>query len=123
MEFVRTFQEKPVSQRRQMADQILKKHAPRLPFLVDRYRLTDPDMAHHKFLVEPDMLCSQFMHVLRGHIKLEPHQGLFVFARDTPLNMNQTMGQLYHTTADADGFMYLTYCLENTFGSHCQNIV
>ena len=117
MEFVRTFREKPLASRRHMADLILKKHAPRCPFIVDRFRSSDPDMAHHKFLVEPDMLCSQFMYVLRSHVKLEPHQGLFVFCNDTPLNMNLTIGQLYRASVDPDGFMYLTYCLENTFGN------
>ena len=48
-------------------------------------------------------------------------QGVFFFIDNILLSVSSStlIGELYNTYRDKDGFLYITYDVENTFGTKC----
>ena len=71
----------------------------------------------NKYLVPSHLTFGGFMHIVRKRIKLSPVQSLVGFINGTVLPASSsTIKDLYREHADQDGFLYVTYTLENTFG-------
>ena len=49
-------------------------------------------------------------------MKLPPEMALFIFVNNTIPSSSTLMSNLYSQYKDPDGFLYLTYSGENTFG-------
>lgn len=75
-----------------------------------------PDIDKRKFLVPVGATVGQFMQVLRGRIRVPPSQALYVLIRSTMPPTAARMGDMYEDHQDSDGFLYVMYAAENTFG-------
>ena len=62
------------------------------------------------------MTISQFMFIMRKRIKLESSQSLFVTVNSILVSSNATICEIYDDNKDEDGFLYVVYTSENTFG-------
>jgi len=67
-------------------------------------------------LVPRDMLMNQFVYIIRRRIKLDSSQTLFVMVNNTLVSSNDNLGKIYEDKCDKDGFLYMEYSSENTFG-------
>jgi len=99
----------------------LAKYPDRVPVIVQRSkgRSQDaiPDIDKHKFLVPQDLSAGQFIYVIRKRIKLDSIQALYLFCGTGILPPTSVMiSDLYHSHKDEDGFLYISYAGENTFG-------
>ena len=56
------------------------------------------------------------MFVIKKRIKLLSHEALFLFINNKMVSGNTDIGQLYDYYRDSDGFLYIQYSKENTFG-------
>ena len=63
-----------------------------------------------------DLTVAQFAFVIRRRLSLEPEKALFLFIDGTLPPSAQLMREVYEAHADADGFLYVLYSSENTFG-------
>lgn len=89
----------------------------RAQVIVERMENSDiPDIDKVKFLVPSDLAVSQFLLVIRRRIKVAPEVAIYVFVRDTLPPTAATMAQVYDEFKDDDGFLYVTYSGEKTFG-------
>uniref|UniRef100_A0A131YA53 Putative ubiquitin domain of gaba-receptor-associated protein n=1 Tax=Ixodes ricinus TaxID=34613 RepID=A0A131YA53_IXORI len=105
-------------QRKQEADAILEKYPHRIPVIVERAPNSHvPSIDKQKFLVPSDITVAQFMWIVRKRIHLSPEKALFVFVGRLMPQSSLSMGDLYGTYRDEDGFLYLAYSGENTFGT------
>ena len=78
-------------------------------------KLEAPDK--YKFLVPEDQTLALFVTVLRKNIKLASEQALWVFVKDGTLPATTTtISSIYEEYANEDGFLYIQYAGENTFG-------
>ena len=60
---------------------------------------------------------GQFQYVVRKRLKtLGADKGLFFFINNTMPPVNQLLAQLYDTHKNEDGFLYIVFSGENTFG-------
>jgi GABA(A) receptor-associated protein len=101
------------------ASQILQKHPDRIPCIVNRsQRSTLPDIDKHNFLVPRDLTMGQFMYIIRKRIKLPESMSLLLMSSKNNSMFTQeiTMGMVYEQHRHPDGFLYLIYTGENTFG-------
>lgn len=81
-----------------------------------RARLNDIDKK--KFLAPADISVAKFIQEIRKHIKLGRQESLFVFVADNVMPQpNSTMSQVYAQHKDDDGFLYVVYSAENSFGA------
>jgi GABA(A) receptor-associated protein len=102
----------------QECSRILNKHPDRIPIIVckDKRSTTLQDIDKHKYLVPKDMHLSQFIYVIRKRIKLKPEQALFILINQNLVPGNKQLQEIYESNKDSDGFLYMTYSSENTFG-------
>lgn len=100
------------------AAKILKKHADRIPVICEREANSDiPDVDRKKYLVPQELTVGQFVYVIRKRISLPPEQAIFIFVNGKlPSTGAALMSQMYRDYRDSDGFLYITYSGENTFG-------
>jgi len=76
-----------------------------------------PELDRRKFLVPPHLTMGQFVYVVRRRIELEPSQAIFMYlSGSTMVPTSHQMSQVFDTHRKKDGFLYITYSGENTFG-------
>ena len=104
--------------RKKESTKIREKYPTKIPLIAEKGKNTDLKCADKKkYLINEDMTLAQFMVVLRKRLSLTHTDALFVYVGDNTLATASTpIVQLYEKHKDPDGFLYLTYCSENTFG-------
>jgi len=96
---------------------ILEKYPNRLPVIVEKSKKSDiNNIDKNKFLVPSDMTLCQFLYIIRKRIKIDSSKALFFFVNDTLCNNASVLSEIYNTYKDNDGFLYIEYSSENTFG-------
>ena len=97
---------------------IKEKYPNRYPIIVERspLSLNIEEIDRNKFLVPNDLNFGQFIYVIRQRIKLSPEKSMFFFVNEKIVPINQLMSQIYEENKDKDGFLYLLYSGESTFG-------
>ncbi len=82
-----------------------------------------------------DITVGKFVFEIRKHMKLSPEKAIFLFVDNVLpptgsvfarfffliLFAAALMSQIYERYKDADGFLYMVYSGENTFGSETDN--
>jgi GABA(A) receptor-associated protein len=93
------------------------KHPNKIPIICEKdHKSTLPNNDKQKYLVEPELTLGHFMYVIRKRIKLDANQAIYMFIKGTILSSNETIHSIYHKYFDDDGFLYISYTNENTFG-------
>ncbi len=70
-----------------------------------------------KYLVPNEICMGQFVKILRDKMKINESTALFFFINNKLFPMTTSLSTLYHEHEDEDGFLYIEFCEENTFGS------
>ncbi|CAM9124846.1 unnamed protein product [Choristocarpus tenellus] len=108
----------PLDKRRAEAERIRVKYPDRIPVICER---TPGSYIYpidkKKYLVPSDLSMGQFMFVIRKRIAMDPDKGLHLFVKgDTMVQTSALMSEMYDAHRDEDGFLYINYSGENTFG-------
>ena len=110
--------ENSLSYRTAEAAKVRERHPDRLPIICEKVQGSSiSDLSKNKFLAPADLTVGQFMLVLRKRVELEPEQAVFLFIGDVIPANTAHINELYAKHKDEDGFLYLTYSGENSFGS------
>jgi len=110
-------EENNLDQRKSEAEKIRSKYPDRIPVVVERVPNSQiPEIDKRKFLVPNDISVAQFMWIIRKRIQLPSEKAIFLFVNKTIPQSSSTMGQIYTNFKDEDGFLYIAYSGENTFG-------
>jgi len=103
--------------RKAEAERIRLKYPDRIPVIAEKAEKSDiPDIDKKKYLVPADLTVGQFVYVIRKRIKLPPEKAIFIFVNNTLPPTASLMSQIYKEQKDEDGFLYVTYSGESTFG-------
>ena len=102
--------------RKSESERIRRKYPDRIPIIVSKIGNDVPDIDKSKFLVPFDLTIGQFVYVIRKRIKLPPEKAMFVFCKDSLAQTSALCGSVYEQFKDKDGFLYVSYSGENTFG-------
>ena len=115
--FIQKFQRSDIKKRLAESNRVLSEHPERCCVIVARDdNSTLPQIDKHKYLVPNTISVSQFSYIIRKRIKLSPEEAMFLFVNKTLPSASETIERLYHQHKDEDGFLYITYASENTFG-------
>jgi GABA(A) receptor-associated protein len=95
-----------------MSERLLLKYPDRIPIIVSG----KPSIDKNKYLVPDSITFGEFISIVRKRIKINSHQALFAFINNAlpPVGMN--IRDLYNECKSEDGFLYVKYQFENTFG-------
>ncbi|KAJ4982012.1 hypothetical protein NE237_032849 [Protea cynaroides] len=109
--------EHPLERRQAEAARIREKYPDRIPVIVEKAEKSDiPDIDKKKYLVPADLTVGQFVYVVRKRIKLSAEKAIFIFVKNILPPTAAMMSAIYEENKDEDGFLYMTYSGENTFG-------
>ncbi|KAI8520069.1 gamma-aminobutyric acid receptor-associated protein-like 2 [Branchiostoma floridae] len=110
-------EEHSLEQRQAESDKIRRKYPDRIPVVVEKVPNSQiQDIDKKKFLVPTDITVAQFMWIIRKRIKLPSERAIFLFVGKVLPQSSANMGQIYNEHKDEDGFLYIAYSGENTFG-------
>tara|TARA_Y100000389_G_scaffold47620_1_gene42787 strand:- start:317 stop:661 length:345 start_codon:yes stop_codon:yes gene_type:complete len=102
--------------RKNESSRIIAKYPDRIPVICERGNDKIVDIDKKKYLVPSDLTLGQFVYVIRKRIKIEPEKAIFIFVNNKLLPTSALLQIVYNTEKDEDGFLYVTYSGENTFG-------
>jgi len=128
--------------RKNISSNIRLKYPNKIPIIIEPYRDTDPKILKIKFLVSYDITVGNLIYQIRQHMEsIDEKTGLSFYIRSNKgekslsdiytyglsyislpsdmilAPMAYTIGIVYNNNKDDDGFLYMTYAAENTFGS------
>ncbi|KAG0337034.1 ubiquitin-like protein atg8 [Podila humilis] len=104
--------------RKAEASRIRQKYPDRVPVICEKTDLAEiAPLDKNKYLVPADLTVGQFMYVIRKRIELPPEEAIFIFVGDVLPPVAALISSLYEEYRDEDGFLYITYSGESTFGN------
>ncbi len=115
----------PYKQRCEESLRIRYKYPNRIPVIINIQDLS-LKLKKNKLLIPEDYLMSYAICGIRKQLVLENYQAMFVFCDNVLVSNSQTIGELYENykirnnikNYEGDQYLYLTLCLENTFGKN-----
>ena len=107
-----------LEERKAESVRILEKYPERIPVIVERsHNCTNVQaIDRNKYLVPIDITMGQFMHVIRSRIKLDASQAIYLFINNGLPPSSELISKIYQDNKSEDGFLYITYAGESTFG-------
>lgn len=115
--FVLNHTNKRVEKRKAEATRILERFSDRLPVICEKAENSDiQEIDKRKYLVPGDLSVGQFVYVIRKRIKLPSEKAIFIFINDILPPTAALLSSMYEEHKDEDGFLYMLYSGENTFG-------
>ena len=105
--------------RKNEADRVRTKYPNRIPVIVERAEnCREVEIIDKKkYLVPTDLTMGQFIYVIRKRLKtITAEKALFIFVGNIMPPTGENMAVIYEKNKDEDGFLYITYSGENTFG-------
>ena len=116
-DYLSVFKSIPERDRAGEASRIRAKYPDRCCVVVTKAPNSDaPDIDRHKYLVPGDISVGQFTYVIRKRIKVNPEKAIFLFVGGVLPATGDLMAAVYAERKSSDGFLYVTYSSENTFG-------
>jgi GABA(A) receptor-associated protein len=112
------FKKNSFEARLEESTKIKEKYVDRIPVIIEKH-ISATNIAKidkSKYLVPSSMTLAQFLVVIRKRVQLAPEQSIFFFINNTLQPTSSTMSEIYNNFHDKDGFLYLNYTSENTFG-------
>ena len=112
-------EQKSLSARRFEATRVLAKYPDRVPVICERSARCHslPVIDKKKYLVPRDLTVGNFICVIRKRMAIKSEMSIFVCdgAGHLPPT-SSTIASVFQTSRSPDGFLYLRYTGENTFG-------
>ena len=97
---------------------ILEKYPDRVPIIIQP-SASDRDsfpIDKSKYITPRDLTLVQLQQIIRKRIKFPAEKALFMFINNRIYPITSVIGPLYDEHKNKDGFLYVTYCQESTFG-------
>ena len=109
---------RPFEERYAESVRVREKYPDRIPVIIEKADRSDiPDVDKNKYLIPNDLTVGQIVYVIRKRVKLNSEKALFVFVNNTLPPTAALVSSIYEEHKDDDGFLYITYAGENTFGA------
>jgi GABA(A) receptor-associated protein len=98
---------------------ILEKYPDRVPLIVNPSK-SDRDaypIDKSKYITPRELTLLQLQQIIRKRIHFPAEKALFMFINNRIYPITSMIGTIYDANKDADGFLYVSYCQESTFGA------
>ncbi len=116
LNYIQSFQSIDIDKRVQECVKIRKKYPGRIPIIIDRKDKISPTISKNKYITPCDITIGEFICIIRKQIKLASSDALYFSINNNLPVMTDTIGQVYEKEKNKDGFLYMEYFIESTFG-------
>ena len=98
-------------------NRIKRKYPDKIPIIVNKCNNTTLEqLKKNKFIVPKDLTMAQFIYIIRKRINLDEKTALFILINNTLVPSNMSLHTAYNNYSNNNGYLYVTYTSENTFG-------
>ena len=116
--YITQFKKQSLEKRTEMSSTVLKKYPDRCTIIVGKRDGDDlKELDKKKYICPLDINLAQFTYAIRKKLTLKPEKALFFFINNKIYQGNTMMSEIYRENKEQDGFVYVIYCLESTFGA------
>lgn len=107
-----------LEQRMEESKRIISRYSDRIPIICEKSNNVKdlPEIDKIKYLVPKDLNMGQFLFVIRKQLKLNKNKTLYLCINNVIPVTTGLVIEMYERFKDEDGFLYVTYSIENTFG-------
>ncbi len=99
------------------SSRIISKYPDKIPLICEKAKTKNiPSMEKCKILVPWDLTVGNLIYIVRTKLKLKPEDSIFLFVGNNMMSASCVIGEIYNHQKDEDGFLYIEYSKENTFG-------
>lgn len=96
---------------------ILKRYPDRIPIICEKSKNQNlPVLNKVKYLVPAELTIGQFICVIRNKMKIRSEVAIFLTVNGYVPPTTSVIADVYENSKYADGFLYVEYSAENTFG-------
>jgi GABA(A) receptor-associated protein len=108
-----------LEQRREQYKRVAEAHPNKIPVIVEKApNCALPSIPKNKFLVPGELTVAQFANVIRKNIKLGMEEALVLYINGSLQAASAMFSTIYEDLKDPeDGFLYILYTGEASFGS------
>lgn len=108
-----------LEQRKIISGNTILKHPNKIPLILFTDNKTSPP-DKEKFIISREAQIAAVLYKLRKYIEISPYDALFFMTYNNGktklLNLNDNIDSIYNNNKDEDGFLYIVYSTEQTFG-------
>lgn len=117
-EYINKYKSKDIVDRIRESYNVIIKYPDRVPVIIDTNDSSsfNEKLDKHKFVVPDTLSVSEFIVIIRKRLKIDSTKAIFVFCGNTILIGSTLFRQIYEQYKEEDGFLYLIYKAESTFG-------
>lgn len=104
--------------RKAESERINEKYPDKIPLILERSDACHlPKIEKTKYLMQKDVTVGQFMYIIRKQIKISENESIFFLINNSIVPCTgETIGDMYDKHKDMDGFLYMIYSAQQTFG-------
>jgi GABA(A) receptor-associated protein len=112
-------QKNNLEQRKEFSKKLNFKYPDCIPVIIKK-NINDKilqDIDKNRYLIPKNLNMSEVIYIIRNRIKIESKSALFIFVGNgTLVPSNYSIKEVYDNYKNEDGFLYIIYTAENTFG-------
>lgn len=106
-------------ERKKETEYVLNKYPDKIPIICEKDIKASNDtpiIDKNKYLIPFDLTVGQFVYIIRKRLKITQEKAIYLFIQNMIPPTSALLFDIYSHLKDEDGFLYITYSAENTFG-------